>query len=134
MILTTAAELIQAQEAQLAAGMREWPADTLEIVMKRIAAARAEFKGDLFEAVPVYDLERFFPRGTKIEVWVAERHAHVAYQAADDAWSAELGRVFGRGAGDARYAAKGKSTPRLAELHDAREAARLAYDKAQGRA
>jgi hypothetical protein len=41
--------------------------------------------------------------------------------AADDAWSRELRRCFGPGAGDARYSAKGKGEPgtKLRRLHDA---------------
>jgi hypothetical protein len=37
--------------------------------------------------------------------------------AADEAWSAELGRTFGRRSGDARYDERGRSTPRLRALH-----------------
>lgn len=43
--------------------------------------------------------------------------------AADDAYSAELRRVFGKAAGDARYDARGKSTPELRRLSDAKLAA-----------
>ena len=52
-----------------------------------------------------------------------------AFQAADDAWSAELKRVFGKQAGDARYVARGKGEEgsELRRLHDAREAARLTW-------
>lgn len=56
-------------------------------------------------------------------------HALAPFQAADDAWSDELRRIFGKRAGYARYGAEGKgldgSTLRL--LHDAREAARIAW-------
>ncbi len=45
-----------------------------------------------------------------------------AYEA-DDAYSAELRRVFGKAAGDARYDARGKSTPELRRLSDAKLAA-----------
>ena len=46
--------------------------------------------------------------------------------AADDAWSAELRRVFGRDSGDARYQPRGMGAPgtRLRTLHDAYVAAR----------
>ena len=33
---------------------------------------------------------------------------HRSFQAADDAWSAELRRLFGKQAGDVRYTARGK--------------------------
>jgi len=41
-----------------------------------------------------------------------------AWQAADDAWSKELRRLFHRDAGTARYQARGTSTPELKRLHD----------------
>lgn len=40
-----------------------------------------------------------------------------AYVAADNAWSEELHRTFGKRAGDARYDERGKSTPALKALH-----------------
>lgn len=43
--------------------------------------------------------------------------------AADAAWSAELQRVFGKRAGDARYDARGVSTPELKALYDAKRVA-----------
>ena len=48
------------------------------------------------------------------------------FQEADDAWSAELRRVFGKDSGQARYEPRGKGTDgsALRRLHDAREAAR----------
>lgn len=51
------------------------------------------------------------------------------FQAADDAWSAELSRVFGKDAGTARYQPRGKGEPgsELRRLHDARDAARVAW-------
>lgn len=42
---------------------------------------------------------------------------------ADDAYSAELRRVFGKAAGGARYDARGTSTPELRRLSDAKLAA-----------
>lgn len=42
---------------------------------------------------------------------------------ADDAWQAELFRLFGLSAGDARYDQRGKSTPRLEELSRAKRSA-----------
>ena len=47
------------------------------------------------------------------------------FQDADDAWSAELVRLFGKSAGDARYGARGKGEEgsKLRQLHDARMAA-----------
>ena len=39
---------------------------------------------------------------------------------ADDAWSEALKRTFGMNAGDARYDARGYSTPELKRLHDRR--------------
>ncbi len=48
----------------------------------------------------------------------------VAYQA-DDAWGAELRRLFGKHAGDVRYTQRGKGEPgsELRRLHDAKMAA-----------
>ena len=45
--------------------------------------------------------------------------AYYAAQAADDAWSAELQKQFGRNAGDMRYTPRGRGEPgsKLAELH-----------------
>lgn len=53
------------------------------------------------------------------------------FQDADDAWSAELHRVFGRNAGQARYEPRGKGEPgtKLRALHDAREAARSSWHR-----
>lgn len=47
--------------------------------------------------------------------------------AADHAFSRELERLFGKEAGDARYDARGKSTPELRELASAYLAAREAH-------
>jgi len=51
------------------------------------------------------------------------------FQAADDAWGAELRRVFGKDACNARYLPRGKGAEGsdLRRLHNAREAARLAW-------
>lgn len=51
------------------------------------------------------------------------------FQDADNAWSDELQRKFGKQAGDARYLARGKGEEgsELRRLHDAREAARAAW-------
>jgi hypothetical protein len=51
------------------------------------------------------------------------------FQAADDAWGAELARVFGKASGDARYGLGGRGAEgtELRRLHDAREAARSAW-------
>lgn len=48
---------------------------------------------------------------------------------ADNAWSAELARLFGKHAGDVRYtlAGKGDEGSKLRELHDARMAAHAAW-------
>lgn len=51
---------------------------------------------------------------------------------ADEAWSRELRRIFGRRAGDARYTSEGRSTPVLTQLHDAWAAANAAYMKTFG--
>lgn len=58
--------------------------------------------------------------------------ATMAFLRADDAWGDELRRVFGREAGDVRYMppARGEPGTRLRELHDAREAAREAWERA----
>jgi hypothetical protein len=52
------------------------------------------------------------------------------HQAADDAWQAELVRLYGRQAGDARYDARGRSTDTLARL----AADKVAAGEAQHRA
>ena len=55
---------------------------------------------------------------------------HEAYRAfltADDVWQAELVKVYGKRAGDARYTSEGKATSRLAELHKAFQEAGLAW-------
>lgn len=49
-------------------------------------------------------------------------HYHAAL-AADNAWHAELTRVYGRRAGDMRYRAEGKATPALHALWAAKRAA-----------
>jgi len=51
------------------------------------------------------------------------------FQAADDAWSAELHRVFGKNACNARYllCGRGEEGTKLRELYEAREAARSAW-------
>jgi hypothetical protein len=51
------------------------------------------------------------------------------FQDAEDAWSAELTRVFGKQACNARYDARGKGLPNtdLQRLHDARQAAMAAW-------
>lgn len=56
--------------------------------------------------------------------------AHYAFQDADDAWSRELQRLFGKRAGDVRYTDAGKGAPGsvLRSLHDAREALRMAWE------
>jgi hypothetical protein len=52
-----------------------------------------------------------------------------AFQAADDAWSDQLQREFGKNAGDARYTERGKGDEgsTLSRLHNAREEARVAW-------
>jgi len=51
-----------------------------------------------------------------------ERYA--AWVAADDAWQAELERLFGANAGEVRYTAQGRTGPTLAPLYaEARRAA-----------
>lgn len=52
--------------------------------------------------------------------------------AADEAWSAELHRLFGSDAGDVRYTRRGKGDPgsRLRELYDAFDKARDAWNEA----
>jgi len=52
-----------------------------------------------------------------------------AYVAADAAWSAELKRIFGKHAGDARYTdrGKGETGSDLRRLHDAARAANAAW-------
>lgn len=51
------------------------------------------------------------------------------FQQADDTWSAELVRIFGKQACNARYDGRGKGFDgsTLRQLHDAREAARVAW-------
>jgi len=54
---------------------------------------------------------------------------YCAFDAADRDWQAELVRVYGRSAGEARYLPLGKGAPgtTLHKLHLAREAARVAW-------
>ena len=51
------------------------------------------------------------------------------FQVADDAWSAELQRIFGKDACNARYRPRGKGEPgtTLHNLHAVREAARITW-------
>lgn len=51
------------------------------------------------------------------------------FQDTDDTWSAELSRVFGKEAGQARYEPRGKGQPGslLRQLHATRERARIAW-------
>lgn len=51
------------------------------------------------------------------------------FQDADDAWSAELVRVFGKESANARWQPRGKGEPdsELRRLHDARERARVVW-------
>lgn len=51
------------------------------------------------------------------------------FQQADDAWSAELVRLFGSNSGQARYEPRGRGDTgsQLRQLHDRREAARAAW-------
>ena len=56
-------------------------------------------------------------------------HELKTFQTADDAWSAELHRIFGKNAGQARYEPRGKGAEgsALRTLHDMRNAARVAW-------
>lgn len=54
---------------------------------------------------------------------IATAHVRRDAREADAAYSAELRRVFGKLAGDARYDARGTSTPELRRLSDAKVAA-----------
>jgi len=51
------------------------------------------------------------------------------FQDADDAWSAELERIFGRQAGTARYQPRGQGEPgsRLRALYEERQVARIRW-------
>lgn len=55
---------------------------------------------------------------------------HLAFNAADAAWSAEIKRVFGAKNQDARYYPRGKGEPgsELRRLYEARDAARIAWE------
>lgn len=57
------------------------------------------------------------------------------FQQADDAWSAELHRVFGNDAGQARYEPRGTGEPgtELRRLYEARTAARAAWHRSADR-
>jgi len=63
----------------------------------------------------------------------SRRGAFGAFSAADDAWGAELRRVFGRAACDARYDSRGKGAggSALRRLHDARMEAMREWDRAK---
>lgn len=54
-----------------------------------------------------------------------------AFHLADAAWGNELGHLFGRAAGSARYTrmGQGRTGTKLYILYRAREAARLAWEK-----
>lgn len=54
-----------------------------------------------------------------------------AFADADNAWSDELGLVYGRKAGNMRYRSEGKATPDLKRLHDEREVYRVSVDNEQ---
>ena len=58
-----------------------------------------------------------------------ESVAFAEFKAADKAWSAELKRVFGKNAGDARYDERGISTVELRLFHAAFMRARDAWRK-----
>lgn len=63
-----------------------------------------------------------------------EQTTLAAFLAADDAWSHELLRVFGkRDCGDKRYLPEGRGNPgtKLRRLHDARDKAMRAWDAAR---
>lgn len=60
--------------------------------------------------------------GRKKPIMSAPEIRAAAY-AADDAYATELRRIFGKAAGDARYDARGKSTPELRRLSDVKLAA-----------
>jgi hypothetical protein len=51
-----------------------------------------------------------------------------AFQLADQNWSRELQRQFGKRAGDVRYTAEGRSGAKLRKLHDKFVAARVAWE------
>jgi hypothetical protein len=56
-----------------------------------------------------------------------------AFQAADDAWQAELSRVWGKNAGDIRYTpyARGDAGTELRRLYEARMTASNAWCRAK---
>lgn len=67
----------------------------------------------------------------------ANNPSHSAYraaQAADEAWSNELRRLFGKKAGDVRYTSRGAGAPgsKLRRLHDTKLAADEQLRRAQG--
>lgn len=57
--------------------------------------------------------------------------ATAAFQTADDAWSAELRRQFGKQSGDVRYTpvGHGAAGTHLRRLYEARDAARIAWEQ-----
>lgn len=68
------------------------------------------------------------------EAGKALREATDHWYAVDREWSAELTRVHGRNACNARYTVEGASTPELKRLHGAFMAAKGAYESALTRA
>ena len=56
-----------------------------------------------------------------------------AFQAADDAWQAELSRIWGENAGDIRYThhARGEAGTELRRLYEARMSASDAWGRAK---
>lgn len=67
---------------------------------------------------------------------IVQADTRAAFQKADDAWGAELQRLFGKNAGEVRYtdAGKGKRGSPLRHRYNEREAARIAHDRSMGRA
>lgn len=70
---------------------------------------------------------------TREQALARQEAARKAFQAADDAWAAELQRLFGSvEAGEVRYTSQAKGIPgtKLYELHYARDQARVAWHEA----
>jgi hypothetical protein len=63
-----------------------------------------------------------------------KRAAYLAFAAAEEAWSKELARCFGRNAGEARYYPEGKGKPGepLHALCLERDRCRIAWEQAFG--
>jgi hypothetical protein len=72
MIMVTASELSRAQLRQVKHYSAQWSPEELDMVAQRIVDAYCEFDGDWNEPRASYELDKYFPRGNRLEAWIAE--------------------------------------------------------------